>query len=685
MLKSIALIGNPNCGKTTLFNRLTGANQKIGNWPGVTVEQCLGKYTDPTTQQSINVTDLPGCYSLVATADMALDEKITCEYIMQQQANIYINVIDATHLSRDLYLSLQLKELGIPVIVAFNCMDLVHSTGIKIDVAALSLQLGCPVIPIIAKTGVGINELQNAIANYVPALPNILDYPLQLQTTIGLWQPHCNAAQAVRALEGDVLVGNKLLSVGVDVSNSRALLQQQLGAELDIYIAQYRRKNIQNILNTTVLKDVSAKTNISNHIDRIVLHQISGPIIFLGVMYLMFTCAINLGGMLQINFEKISELVFVTGMQQALTSISVAPWIINLLANGVGRGISITVTFTPVLAAMFLCLGILESSGYMTRAAFIVDRLMRYIGLSGKSFVPMIVGFGCNVPAIMGARSLSSQRDRILTIMMTPFMSCSARLAIYAIFVAAFFPLGGQNVIFSLYLIGIVVAVLTGLALRNTILPNNESMSLMEMPDYRIPIARTLLLQVWQRLKSFLVKAGILIVLLSLIINTIGNSALQSIGQYLTPLFAPMGISAANWPATVGLITGLIAKEAVVGTISALYTTEATMISSFGGAIEAYAYLLFTLLYFPCVSVVAVIAKELNFKWAMFSVIWSTGLAYIIAALFYQIATLNSWIWIIGLASTLVAFFVAARWSVRQEHAIAARRKFIATPISLNL
>jgi ferrous iron transporter FeoB len=685
MLKSIALIGNPNCGKTTLFNRLTGANQKIGNWPGVTVERCLGRYIDLITQQSIIVTDLPGCYSLVATKDMALDEKITCEYIMQQQANIYINVIDATHFNRDLYLSLQLKELGIPIIVALNCLDLAQSAGIIIDVPALELALGCPVISIVAKTGAGVYELQQAISNYVASKPTTVDYPLPLQPTILLWQQYCNAAQAVRALEGDVLVSNKLLDDGVDVSSTRILLQQQLGIELDTYVAQYRRQNIQNILNIVASKHAANKINVSNYIDRIVLHKVFGPIIFLAIMYLMFTCAINLGGVLQINFEQISELVFVTGMQQMLANLGTAPWLINLLANGIGRGISITVTFIPVLATMFLCLGILESSGYMMRAAFIVDRLMRYIGLSGKSFVPMIVGFGCNVPAIMGARTLSSPRDRILTIMMTPFMSCSARLAIYAIFVAAFFPLGGQNVIFSLYLIGIIVAVLTGLALRGTVLPNNESMSLMEMPDYRAPTLGILLRQVWQRLKSFLVKAGVLIILLSLVINSIGNVALASIGQYLTPLFAPIGISAANWPATVGLLTGLIAKEAVVGTINALYTTEATMINCFGGAIEAYAYLLFTLLYFPCVSVVAVIAKELNFKWAIFSVIWSTGLAYIIAALFYQIATLNSWLWIMGLVSTLLIFFVAARWMVRQEHAVAVRRKFIATPISLKL
>lgn len=681
MSKSIALIGNPNCGKTTLFNRLTGASQKVGNWPGVTVEQYQGKYTDPQNSQRITVTDLPGCYSLVATNDMALDERVTCEFLMQQWPNICINVIDATHLSRDLYLSLQLRELGLPIIVALNCLDLATASGIKIDTVALSQALGCPVIPVIAKTGFGIPELKQAVSNYMPQNYTAELYPESLQPMITSWQKYCNAALAVRALEGDILVSSKLAAANIDVAPVREQLVQQLGVELDVYIAQHRRVKLHQTLQQVVSKQVTTTINVSNYIDRLVLHKIFGPLIFLGVMYIMFTCAINLGGILQISFEQISEYIFVDNFKNLLVNFGAAPWLTNLAADGIGRGISITLTFTPVLSAMFLFLGILESSGYMTRAAFIIDRLMRYIGLSGKSFVPMIVGFGCNVPAVMGARTLSSQRERILTIMMTPFMSCSARLAIYAIFVAAFFPIGGQNIIFSLYLIGIAVAVFTGLALRNTVLPNNESMSLMEMPDYRWPLLSVLLRQIWQRLKGFLFKAGALIILLSLAINSVGNEALASVGQYMTPLFAPIGISPDNWPATVGLVTGLIAKEAVVGTLNAFYVTETEMIKCFGGAIEAYAYLLFTLLYFPCVSVVAVIAKELNLKWAIFSVVWSTGLAYMIAALFYQVATLNSGIWIIGLISALVAFFVSARWLVRRSQPKV--RKFIPTPVGL--
>lgn len=683
MSKSIALVGNPNCGKTTLFNRLTGANQRIGNWPGVTVEQYQGKYTDLYTKQSVAVVDLPGCYSLVATADIALDEKVTCEYILQESTNIYINVVDASHLSRDLYLSLQLLELGVPVIVALNCMDLALAAGIKINIEALSAALGCPVVPITARNGSGITQLQQEIRNYSGTNNYKIDYPLVLKNIVTAWQPYCVAAHAIRILEGDVLLTNKLTAVNIDVATIRAQLQQQLGSELDMYIALHRRQAVRNILDISIIKNSMSKITLSERVDRLVLHKIFGPIIFLGVMYLMFTCAINFGGWLQLGFESVSEAIFITGMHQWLTNWGATDWIINLLVDGIGSGISIAVTFVPVLAAMFLCLGILESSGYMTRAAFIVDRLMRHLGLSGRSFVPMIVGFGCNVPAVMGTRTLSSKRERILTIMMMPFMSCSARLAIYAIFVAAFFPLGGQNVIFSLYLIGISVAVLTGLTLRSTILSKDESMSLIEMPDYRWPFFSALLRQVWQRLKSFLLKAGVLIIMLNVIINGLGHEVLQNIGKYLTPLFAPMGIAPENWPATLGLLTGLIAKEAVVGTLNAFYSSEAAMMHYFGGPIEAYAYLLFTLLYFPCVSVVAVIAKELNIKWALFSVAWSTGLAYIIAALFYQIATQNSWLWVMGLSITLITFFVVARWMVRKDQIRTARRKLIPTSVGV--
>jgi len=641
----VALLGNPNSGKTTLFNRITGSSQSTGNWAGVTVEQAQGRYIDDLGLVEVQVVDLPGCYSLVASEDTPLDEQITCNYVNSAAAEIFINVIDATHLHRDLYLSLQLIARGVPVIIALNCMDLAQKAGIEVDVAALAQELGCPVVPIVAKTGDNLFQLKQQIAQ------------------------------------------------GVNATASHTFTYTT-----DLDLARQLRQKISHILKRVVIHQTNSR-NFSEYIDDIVLHKILGPIIFVIVMYLMFTIAINLGGILQLWFDQTSEAIFVIGAEQLLTNLGAASWLVNLVANGLGRGLNITLTFIPVLSAMFLSLGLLESSGYMTRAAFIVDRLMRFLGLPGKSFVPMIVGFGCNVPAVMGARTLASRRERMLTIMMTPFMSCSARLAIYAIFVSAFFPIGGQNIIFSLYIIGILVAVLTGLALRSSVAPNGDTLSLMEMPDYRWPLWSVLLRQAWHRLKSFLLKASALIILLCVLINGIGNTALEKIGKVLTPAFAPIGISADNWPATLGLMTGLIAKEAVIGTLNSAYNKDANpgkhasieehLVKNFGGQIAAYAYLLFTLLYFPCVSVVATIAKELDKKWAAFSVVWSTGLAYIIATLFYQTATWagmwsGSSMWIISMLSLLAVFIMFARWIVRGDQKQVARYKAVPTPVSLN-
>jgi|JI9StandDraft_2_1071091.scaffolds.fasta_scaffold04418_5 ferrous iron transport protein B len=669
----VALVGNPNSGKSTLFNNLTGSNQQIGNWPGVTVEQKHGKYIDAETRAQVKIVDLPGCYSLVATADMALDELVTCNYILTAQDTLFVNVIDATHLSRDLYLTLQLLELGVPVIVALNCIDLAKAAAIKIDCNLLAQHLGCPVVPIIAKTGKNLVQLKQQITISAAIKTNSnfykIEFPPLLNTTLNFWRAQVNAGQGLRILEGDVLLLPKLTAAGIDGQQVRQQIEQQIAEPLDIFIAKHRRSLVRNIIHATVTQRAQKNSNISKTIDSIVLHKIFGPLIFIGIMYLMFALAINLGGRLQLVFDNISETFFVTKFTAYLIDLGAANWLVDILANGLGKGLNITITFVPVLAAMFLCLGILESSGYMMRAAFLVDRLMRFLGLPGKAFVPMIVGFGCNVPAIMGARTLSSRRERILTIMMTPFMSCSARLAIYAIFVAAFFPTNGQNIIFSLYLIGILVAILTGFALRANGIASERAFSIMEMPDYRWPLASNLLRQVKHRLKSFVVKAGGLIILLCIVINGLGYENVELIGKYFTPVFAPIGISADNWPATVGLVTGLIAKEAVIGTLNSVYSQSATdMVTLFGGQAAAYAYLLFTLLYFPCASVVAVIAKELNKKWALFAVIWSTSIAYITAALFYQLATWHgvvSLFWVSGLLMAATGLFMGARWLVR--------------------
>jgi ferrous iron transport protein B len=458
------------------------------------------------------------------------------------------------------------------------------------------------------------------------------------------------------------------------------------------------------------------------------------------VMYCMFLFAINVGGAFQDFFDISSNTIFVGGLAHILSYLHTPMWLTALLANGIGRGINTTVTFIPVIGAMFLFLAFLEDSGYMARAAFVVDRGMRALGLPGKSFVPMIVGFGCNVPAVMATRTLENKRDRILTVMMSPFMSCGARLAIYAVFTAAFFPVGGQNIVFALYLIGIGMAMLTGLLLRKTILKGEPAPLVMELPPYHLPHLITLLLNAWQRLRGFLFRAGKLIVPICVLIGVLStlkmdgsismadgdaHSILSEIGRFFTPVFSPLGINQDNWPATVGLVTGVLAKEVVVGTLNALYTqvghladlqtsgfdflgslhaavlsipanlsqlvhslgnpilaqapvhtlsqsVYGEMYQRFDGQVGAFAYLLFVLLYFPCVSTTAVMLRELNRAWTVFSVVWTTTVAYGAAVLFYQTATFMrhpgaSLGWVIGILLVLGITILSANFYSRSK------------------
>jgi ferrous iron transport protein B len=461
-----------------------------------------------------------------------------------------------------------------------------------------------------------------------------------------------------------------------------------------------------------------------------------GVPIFLGVMYLLFLFAINIGGAFQDFFDITSQAIFVDGFAWLLNQLGSPAWLTALLANGFGKGINTTLTFIPVIGALFLFLSLLEDSGYMARAAFVIDRFMRMLGLPGKAFVPMIVGFGCNVPAVMAARTLENKRDRILTIMMSPFMSCGARLAIYAVFTTAFFPQGGQNVVFALYLIGILMAILTGFILRHTLLKGEPSPLVMELPIYHVPQVKSLLLHAWQRLKGFVFRAGKLIVPICMLIGVLNalhldgtlvvgdgdtHSLLSMVGQWATPVFAPMGEQADNWPATVGLVTGVLAKEVVVGTLNTLYTqlghaspllngealhfwaslkaaiesipnnfaqlgdafsnpvlakapihaldqtAYGLMYQRFDGQVGAFAYLLFVLLYFPCISTTAAMLREVHRGWSVFSIVWMTGVAYGVAVLFYQSATwlrhpLASSFWIVGIVAIFFGTIGLIRW-----------------------
>lgn len=745
MMKSIALVGNPNCGKTTLFNALTGSTQLVGNWPGVTVERKSGYFTEQG--HKVEVVDLPGVYSLTVVSDsISIDENIACDYILTAKADLIVNIIDATNLERNLYVTTQLLEMGVPLIIMVNMMDIAKQRGIHIDLNALAQKLACPVLPIVASKNVGISALKDKIVNMPGFQRNDAEflhyYSSVVKKAINTLQTIVPSAYlALRLLEGDVYAQKQAKE------SYQALLQQQLeliradiGEDADIVIADARYTFIQQITQQVVSKGAQYASTITAKIDKIVLNRFLGIPIFLTMMYLMFLFAINFSGVFQDLFKIGSDTIFTQGLAELLTYWHFPVWFIAIVANGIGKGINTTVTFIPIIGGMFLFLSLLEASGYMARAAFVMDRCMHLLGLPGKSFVPLIVGFGCNVPGIMAARTLENKRERILTVMMSPFMSCGARLAIFAVFITAFFPMGGANIVFALYLTGIIVAILTGLALRKTLLTGTSSPLVMELPPYHMPNIGTLLRRTWMRLRDFLWKAGRVILPVCILIgalnsvDTQGNlqlgeanqdSLLSVMGRSVTPVFAPMGIQQDNWPATVGLMTGTLAKEVVVGTLNTLYSqvghlSEAEeekfsfggglkqallsiptnfaklsgafanpvlasapihdvskgvygqMAQRFNGKIAAFAYLLFVLLYVPCVSTVATIAKELGCSWAAFSVIWGTSLAYALATGFYQIATfaehpLQTCLWVSGILLMLTMSLVLMRFFARNQ------------------
>lgn len=749
---TIGLVGNPNCGKTTVFNALTGARQKVGNWPGVTVERKTGYFKWQDT--AIEAVDLPGTYSLtIVSESSSIDERIACEYILNRNADVIVNILDASNLERSLYLTLQLIEMRVPVVLAINMMDVARERHITILLNELEKSLGCPVVALEAHKGKGIKELKQAVVSLAepPVVTDI--FPSQITQMIteiaSQIHPHSPLKKegrggfwiATRLLEDDVFVRQ---FVPTDVLQKIPAYQKQihtvLGEDADILLADARYRFIHDVMARCVIKSGELKKTLTARIDSIVLNRILGIPIFLCVMYLMFLFAINIGGSFQDFFDIGSSTIFVEGFAYVLTTLNLPNWLIALLAEGIGKGINTTLTFIPVIGAMFLFLSFLEDSGYMARASFVIDRLMRALGLPGKSFVPMIVGFGCNVPGVMAARTLENKRDRILTVMMSPFMSCGARLAIFAVFTAAFFPAGGQNIVFVLYLTGIAMAMLTGLLLRKTLLKGDPAPLLMELPPYHIPNLEKLCLNAWQRLKGFVIRAGKLIIPICVLIGVLGslntqgamssgegdtNSLLAMMGRVMTPVFEPMGIHQDNWPATVGLLTGILAKEVVIGTLNAIYTqvghfaevqadafsfwgglqdaaasipanlsqivgafgnpvlaqapvsslsqsVYGLMYEKFDGQVGAMAYLLFVLLYIPCVSTTAAIWRELNRSWALFSVFWSTAMAYGTAVVFYQLATYTrhpaaTLAWVAGIAAVFVLIIIGMRMIANRD------------------
>lgn len=751
---TIGLVGNPNCGKTTLFNALTGANQHVGNWPGVTVERKEGSYRHQ--RKPITVVDLPGVYSVDAEeTTTGLDELVARDFLLSGEADVVVNIVDASNLERNLYLTTQILEMGVPMVIALNMMDLAQKREIHIDPALLSQRLGCPVIPLCAHTGKGLPHLRDVINQALtnPTIsPTYVAYPPVIEEAIADLTPTLVAQSAgnlahVRWFALNLLQydDRHLPDLGPDVlrriAEHRRRIHQTLGEDTDLLIADSRYTWIRNLIQGVSKRTNLVKQTVSDRIDQMVLNRWLGIPIFLVVMYLMFLVSINLGGAFIDFFDIGMGTIFVGGTAHLLQQINAPGWLIGLLADGVGGGIQTTATFIPQIGLLFIFLAILEDSGYLARAAFVMDRLMRFIGLPGKSFVPMMVGFGCNIPGIMATRTLENRRDRLMTILMNPFMSCGARLPVYALFVAAFFPTNGQNIVFLLYILGILAAVFTGLVMKHTLFRGEAAPFVMELPPYHIPTIKGVLIRAWDRLKAFITRAGKMIVIMVVILgllNSVGtdgsfgkqdsqDSILSAFSRTITPVFTPMGIRQENWPATVGLMTGVFAKEVMVGTMDSLYTqlaeqaagtsdeppeafafwggigeafasipknladlsnqvldpiglsvlndtgdqkaaaeaqevsytTFGQMATRFGNTTAAIAFLLFVLMYFPCVSATAAVYRETNLGWTIFVACWTTGLAYWVATFYYQSMTLNQHpvraiVWLVGLSLVMV-------------------------------
>lgn len=750
----ILTVGNPNSGKTTLFNGLTGAKQQVGNWAGVTVEKKTGHYSHAGNEFSL--TDLPGIYALDSGNDSnSIDESIASRAIVSQEADLIINVVDVTCLERSLYMTLQLRELGRPMVVVLNKMDALKRERQALDIKSLEKLLGCPIFTLSSNNKQQViafkDKLHKSLIQGIALKDFALDYGHEFEKAIAAVSPIfkgqsvSNRALAIRSLENDLLVTNSLSQTE---RSAIEVQQKQYGGDVDLLVANVKYSYLHELCKKVRRAEGKLSHSFTEKADNLILNKWIGVPFFFVVMYLMFMFSINIGSAFIDFFDIGVGAVLVDGGHYLLDD-HLPVWLVTLIADGVGGGVQTVATFIPVIACLYLFLAVLESSGYMSRAAFVLDKVMQKIGLPGKAFVPLVLGFGCNVPAIMATRTLDQERERKLAASMAPFMSCGARLPVYALFAAAFFPDSGQNIVFALYLMGIVAAVFTGLFLKHTLYPGSSDSLVMEMPDYELPTLQNVLIKTWQKLKRFVLGAGrtiVIVVTILSFLNSVGtdgsfgnedseNSVLSKAAQVVTPVFAPIGINQDNWPATVGIITGIFAKEAVVGTLNNLYTSadseesEYDLLGSLNEAVmsipenltglsfsdplglevgdltdsaavaedqevdstifgnlkshfvsghAAFAYLIFILLYTPCVAAMGAYVKEFGSNYARFIAIWTMGLAYGSAALYYQVAhianhPISSGAWIVAIIAGFVATYIAFKKAGQKQHTLEAQ------------
>lgn len=650
-----ALVGNQNCGKTTLFNKLTGSNQHVGNFPGVTVDRKTGSIKGyPNTE----ITDLPGIYSM---SPYSSEEIVSRNFVLDEKPSAIINIVDATNIERNLYLTMQLLEMDIPMVVALNMMDEVLGNQGSIDVNMMEALLGVPVIPISAAKNEGVDEL----VNHALHIAKYQEHPLRqdfcdkndhegavhrcIHAVMHLIEDHAALAgipsrfAATKAIEGDPLIMEKLK---LDTNETEMLehIVQQMETERQVdrsaAIADMRFDFIERLCEQTVVKPKESKERIrSEKIDRILTGKYTAIPCFIGIMALVFYLTFNvigawLQGILEIGIDKISALT-----DAALTAANVNSAMHSLVIDGIFTGVGSVLSFLPVIVTLFFFLSLMEDSGYIARVAFVMDKLLRKIGLSGRSIVPMLIGFGCTVPAVMATRTLTSERDRKMTILLTPFMSCTAKLPIYSFFVNAFFPKKGGLIMTGLYLLGIFVGILAALLYNGTLFKGEPVPFVMELPNYRLPGAKNVAQLLWEKAKDFLQRAFSVILLATMIVwflqsfdlhlNLVKDSSdsiLAMAAGLLVPIFKPLGLG--DWRICTALISGFMAKESVVSTLEVLFSGS---IASVLTPLAAASLLAFSLLYTPCVAAIASVKRELGGKWAIGVVVWQCVVAWIVA------------------------------------------------------